>query len=195
MADIAQIVDRLIGPLRSQVRSMVRIGRLSLVNENEPVQKGQALLPDGGVSDNVLRMQDYGFTSVPPVGAQALFLLAGQGTLTAIRADAPKGRPKGLPGESIMYTKFGHRFHMKADGSLEIEAPNGSKLTIKVDGAVEMFSASGVINVLGDLHVSGQVIDFLGSMATLRTIYNSHTHSENGVPGNPATGPADPQMS
>jgi uncharacterized protein involved in type VI secretion and phage assembly len=43
-------------------------------------------------------------------------------------------------------------------------------------GCAIRLTNSGIIEMQGDLHVSGDVYDALGSLAKLRNTYNSHTH-------------------
>jgi phage baseplate assembly protein V len=56
-------------------------------------------------------------------------------------------------------------------------APPGEFWLVHESGSFFKLSNDGTICINGDLHVSGDVYDRKGSLADLRTNYNSHTHT------------------
>ena len=140
----------------------------------------------------VPRFQSWGLATLPPKGGQALLLFQGgergDGLCVAI-----EGVPQGLKeGELMLYTDKA-QIHLKADGSVDINGgawvmDSSGRLTIKGDVVIE-----GKVEVKQDIEVTGniqgaKVSDSLGSLAGLRTAYNTHTHTGNaGTPTTPPT--------
>jgi len=135
---MAALVDRLLAPLKRRLLFMVRRGLLSLVNDALGLQGLQANLLAGELRDKVERFQEYGFSSVPLPGAEAILLAVGAnpGYLVAIAVDDKRYRPTGgAPGEVTLYSKFGHRILLKADGTIEIKPNAAAPVAGLVTGA------------------------------------------------------------
>ena len=151
----------------------------------------------------------------PAVGEQVLLLapsgdLANAIVLSALYSDAhpaPETSPdkhlvRYSDGAEIEYDRAAHRLRavLPAGGAAEITAPEGVTITgdVMVTGDVTItgdVDASGNIdggaNVTagGKVEAGAQVEDAQGTMAEMRTIYNTHTH---GVPPGPVTPPTSP---
>lgn len=165
------------------------VGRAILrsVNDSAKRQLVQIEALKGEVKDNVERVQEYGFTSVPLPGAQAVFVCVGgnRDHPVVIAADDPRHRVKGLKsGEVAIYTDEGDTILLKRGNEIEITT---TKLTVKAAEAVRMETPI--------LEVTGHIIDQAGSggfsMAAMRSIYNGHTHTET----QGTTNPPNEQMS
>ena len=77
MAALIRVVERLIAPLRRRVLLMVSRGVVRLVDEAPARQRLQVEGYAGEILDGVERVQEYGFTSCPPLGADAVVLACG----------------------------------------------------------------------------------------------------------------------
>lgn len=192
---------RLVAPL--QRRIMLAIGRavVRLVDDAQATQELQITLLSGEVRDGVERLAEYGFTSVPLPGAQALALFVGgnrdHGVVVA--TGDRRYRPTGLePGESAQHDHQGQLIHIKANGeiiihaaasvrvqgptSVRIEAPT-STITgnLVVEGTIQ---AAGVIQSQAAILAAGDVFALAGTpsavaVGALRDTYNVHFHPEN----------------
>jgi len=131
------LMERMLAPLRRRLLGMVRRGLIGLVNDAKGIQLVQVSLLAGELRDGVERFQQYGFSSVPLPGAEAILLAVGgqPGFLVAVAVDDKKSRPTGgLPGEVALYSKFGHRILLKADGTIELKAAPGAPVSGLVTG-------------------------------------------------------------
>lgn len=57
-------------------------------------------------------------------------------------------------------------------------APVGELWLVHAKGASLRLTNEGIVRIIGDLHVSGDVLDSHGSMSHLRATFNSHTHMD-----------------
>ena len=99
-------------------RALVRIVTDSLGRQNLQVQS----LADE-TNDDVERFQNYGFTSVPPAGSEAIVVAVGgrRGGLVAIAVEDKGSRPRGgEEGDVILYHQEGHVIVLKKNGLAEI---------------------------------------------------------------------------
>ncbi|BBV67854.1 Mu-like prophage FluMu protein gp45 [Klebsiella sp. STW0522-44] len=101
-------------------RAVVRIVTDSLGRQNLQIQS----LADA-TNDDVERFQQYGFTSVPPAGSEAIILAVGarRESLVAIAVEDKRCRPKGLAsGDVCLYHQDGQSMIiLKEGGMVEIK--------------------------------------------------------------------------
>ena len=157
----------LLRPLAQRVRGMVRRAVIELVNDALKLQGVQLTLLAGELSGDVERFQEYGFTSVPEPGAEAIVLAVGasRAHLVVVASDDRRYRPTGwASGEVGIYSRFGQTVRLKADGSIELTPAAGQP--VKVAGNLE---------VVGNVVATGNVQDAAGSMQEMRDTYNVHT--------------------
>jgi phage baseplate assembly protein V len=122
------LTERLMGRLARRLRLLAARAVVKVVNDALKAQGLQVTLLAGEVADGVERVQEYGFTSVPEAGAEAVVLAIGgnRGHLVAVAVDDRRYRKKGLAaGEVALYTKFGSEVHLKADGSIVLKGAGG----------------------------------------------------------------------
>lgn len=95
---ISSTVRRIMAPIAHRLRLMVSRGVVELVNDSLKCQGLQVSLLSDEVQDDVERFQEYGFTSVPLTGAEALFLSVGANRSHGIVACVTdrRWRPKDL---------------------------------------------------------------------------------------------------
>ena len=109
MADLIRVVERLIAPLRRRVLLMVSRAVVRLVDEGPARQRLQVEGYAGEILDGVERVQEYGFTSCPPPGADAVVLACGgmRQHPIVIAAEDPSARPMlRVPGDVVLYTSL-----------------------------------------------------------------------------------------
>ncbi|GCE83072.1 phage baseplate assembly protein domain-containing protein [Komagataeibacter diospyri] len=156
-----------------RVMMMVGIGRLLAdTNETPGTPTVQVALAAGEIRGDVPLMQQYGLTSRPVPGSDAIVIFVG-GDRTrgiAIATGDQRGRPTDLqPGEVCLYhPQTGSRIWLKADGSIALDPSNGKTA------------------VTGDLTATGTIT---GNEVEAQGIKLS-THPHNGVqPGSGNSGP------
>jgi len=109
---------RLLDPLHRRVQAMVSRAVIALVNDATKAQSLQLTLFADETHEGVERFQDYGFTSVPKPGAEALVVFVG-GTRShgvVVACEDRRFRLKGLPeGEVALYDDLGQVVHLQRD--------------------------------------------------------------------------------
>ena len=178
-------------PLALRLRLMVARAVIELVDDAAKMQLLQLSLMGDEVRDAVERLQQYGFTSVPLEGAEAIALAVGgnRNHLVVIATDDRRWRKKDLePGESALYTDEGDYVILKRGRIVEIKA--GTKL--RVDAPLA--ELTGDLTVAGKITAGGDVFDQNGakSMAGMRTVYNTHVHVD--PQGGSTAAPTPPLM-
>ncbi|MDU7531148.1 MAG: phage baseplate assembly protein V [Klebsiella sp.] len=136
-------------------RALVRIVTDSLGRQNLQVQS----LADE-TNDDVERFQNYGFTSVPPAGSEAIVVAVGgrRGGLVAIAVEDKGCRPRGgEEGDVFLYHREGHVIVLKKNGLAEIRV---KKINLIAEDSCDIISKQ--INITGptsfseDIQVQGK---------------------------------------
>lgn len=148
-------IQKMLAPLHRRVRLMVSRGTLSLVDDAPGVQKAQVKLLAGEVRDGLERVQQYGFSSVPPVGAEAVVLFVGgsrdHGVVigTESRGQRVGGQEAGVV---TVYDGAGHKIVLTPNG-IEI---HGGGHNLVITGAPKV-TVDGDIELTGDVKADGDV--------------------------------------
>jgi len=146
MVDIARIVGKLTAPLRRRVLLMIGRAVLSAVDDGKKLQEVQVTALAGEVHDGVERFQDYGFTSHPHPGAEAILLALGgnRNHSVIIAIDDRRYRLKALvEGEVALYDDQGQTVHIKRSG-------------LHLEGGNIYLKSAGVVRIEGDgVEISG----------------------------------------
>jgi phage baseplate assembly protein V len=188
---IAEIVHKLTEDLRSKVRLMIGRAILAAVSDTGPIQTAQAQLMADEVQDDVERIQQYGFTSVPLDGAEAVVAFVGgnrdHGLIIAV--DDRRYRLKGLQGgEVAIYDDQGQcvilqrngRIYLKALTKLSIDAADTEmsgnlKVLGDINGQKNITALKDITatqNVIATLNIADQ--GGIKTMAAMRQAYNAH---------------------
>jgi phage baseplate assembly protein V len=160
--------------------NFVGIGRATLIDDTGDLQLVQVTEGAAGggfadrITDKVRRVAEFGFASVPPIGAEVLMLRRGgdRSRSMVVGTSHRPSRPRGLqPGDSGIYDVRGRKITLTADG-------------VTVDGAggvVTVTNASKVrctcdIETTGDVRcrADGQAV----SLGALHDAYNLHHHKD-----------------
>lgn len=141
-----QDVIRLIRPLSNRVTNLARRAVLQLVDDSQKLQVLQVKALAGETRDGVEHVQPYGFSSVPPAGADVVLLSVG-------------GRS-----EHALAIAAGHkayRIRNRESGEVTVYDKNGSTITLKANGDIE-------VNAAGNVILNGGAIDVakVGSSVT-----------------------------
>lgn len=99
--------------LKRKIQLLVSRGVVNIVTDSFKQQNLQVNLLAGETADDVERFQNYGHTSVPPAGSEAIVLSVGgkRQHLVAVVVDSKGTRLKDLKsGDSALYHLEGHYF-------------------------------------------------------------------------------------
>ncbi|MDD0853000.1 phage baseplate assembly protein V [Halobacteriovorax sp. GB3] len=111
-----QIIRRLL--------SMISRSKVNLVDDSTPIQNLQLSLLKGETKSKIERIQNYGFTSVPLEGADAICVSIGgnRDNSIVIAVDDKRYRLKTLKdGEVAIYTDEGDYIHFQRENKIEIK--------------------------------------------------------------------------
>lgn len=142
------------------------------------IQRVQAEALAGEQLQDVELMQQFGFTSAPPDGAQLIVLPLGGRTSAAVVVATEHGSYRfklGAQGEMAIYNQWGDFVHMKADRSIHVKA--AAKLFVEAPLA----EFTGNVTVAGTLGVTGAVttgstIVAAGNVTGAGKSLATHTH-------------------
>lgn len=123
-------------PLQRRISNMLARGVVQLVSDAAGIQVVQVSLLADETQDSVERLQNYGFTSVPPTGSECLvvFLGGNRDHPVALAVDNRASRKRTLqPGDTAMYTENTNFIHLKraANGDIVISSPDGN---VRIEG-------------------------------------------------------------
>lgn len=158
--------------LKRKIQLLVSRAVVNIVTDSLKQQNMQINLLDGETADDVERFQNYGHTSVPPAGSEAIVLSVGgkRQHLVAVVVDNKASRLKDLKsGDSALYHQQGHylllteeqlanlvckNLHAKVDEMILFETPQ-TQFTGNVDIIGGNSTASGTSTAAD--HISGDI--------------------------------------
>ena len=119
--------------LKRKIQLIVSRAVVNIVTDSLKQQNMQINLLDGETADDVERFQNYGHTSVPPAGSEAIVLSVGgkRQHLVAVVVDSKSSRLKDLKsGDSALYHLDGHYLLLTEEQLVNLVCKN---LHAKVD--------------------------------------------------------------
>ncbi|ECF0258981.1 phage baseplate assembly protein V [Salmonella enterica subsp. enterica serovar Agbeni] len=164
------MINKLARRLRLLVdRAVVRMVSDSFGRQNLQIQS----LADA-TNDDVERFQNYGFSSVPPVGSEAIILSVGgrRESLVAVAVEDKTCRPQGLdPGDVCVYHQDGlSSIILKKGGKIEVR---GKTVNYTADELFEINTAQ--LKVVGP-SIFTQDINLMG--VSLIKFIQTHWHRD-----------------
>lgn len=148
-------VQKLISPMMRRLRLIADRAVVTMVTDSLQRQGLQLKVLADETADDVERFQNYGHTSVPPAGSEAIVLGIGgaRAGLVAIAVEDKSVRPKDLEaGDNCLYHLEGHRIILRKDGAIEIEAK-----TVTLTATEKFTIISPDNEIQGPLHVTGPI--------------------------------------
>ncbi|GHY45408.1 Mu-like prophage FluMu protein gp45 [Vibrio cholerae] len=156
-------IDRELAPVRRRLRSMANRAQVTGVVESLQRQNLQLQIENDEAVDDIERFQNYGMTSYPPVGSEAV-VMALKGSLdqrVAVAVEKKDLRPKGEQNDVIVYHAEGHNMRLTKDGKIIFTATD---VIFNVSNSFTIISPETLIQ--GPLHVTGGISTDLGIFAT-----------------------------
>lgn len=183
MEPIIKFVLSLIAPLTRRVVNMLARAVVNSIDDSKKLQLAQVEILSGEVRADVERFQNYGFTSVPKKGAEAIVVrLGGHADHTII----------------LCIDDRTYRLRNLESGEVAMYDATGSTVIMKSNGDIEVAPSSGKVKFTGDVDVSGTLTadtDCVGGGKSLK----DHTHmmattgsplvvtTSNAIVGSPST--------
>jgi phage baseplate assembly protein V len=164
------VFTRLAKPLKDRIANMVARAVVQLVSDAGKLQVVQLGVLADETREKVERFQEYGFTSVPLAGAEAVVLFVGgrrdHGLVIAV--DDRRYRKKDLqPGEVALYNQAGPFVLLKSDRVIV----DGVELRLGSDAASNFVALANLVDA---------------RLAAIRTAFNAHIHAGGTISGNTA---------
>jgi phage baseplate assembly protein V len=157
-------LDAVFNKLRGLINSVFARGTITLVNDDTKMQSTQVKFLADEVLDGLERFQDYGFTSKPKVGAEALAIFFGgrRSNGAVIKVDDRRYRIKGLQdGEVAIYTDEGDKIVLKRGNKIEVTTNefivNAATKIRMVSPLVEIVASTKVDITSPDTNTTGKI--------------------------------------
>jgi phage baseplate assembly protein V len=147
-----EFINQVVSPLRNRVMMLIGRAVLEAVKDSTGIQSMRLSLLKNEVRDNVERFQEFGMTSTPLPGAEAvvIFPFGNREHGLVIAIDDRRSRPKDIPpGGAALYSADATTKELK------------QVLKVLPDGTIEI--GKGTIEKI----VNGE---------TFKTLFNTHTH-------------------
>jgi phage baseplate assembly protein V len=194
---IARSISKLTAPISRRVRLLARRAVVRLVYDDPKMQELQLAVFSGEVRDHVERWENYGFTSHPLPGAEAVVLSLGgstdHGAVVAV-GDRRYRITSQQPGEVTIYTDEGDTIRLRRGRVVEVNTDtmriNAGTLceinapTMTVNAATRVNLTTPLVAASAAMQAAADITDRAGAggttMAGIRTIYNGHRHPETG---------------
>ncbi|MEK7784587.1 MAG: phage baseplate assembly protein V [Chloroflexota bacterium] len=155
---------KFLAPIHRRVRLMISRGVLALVNDALKMQSVQVQLLSGETRE-MERFQNYGFSSVPHKGAEAVAAFVGG------------SRDHGIV---IVIDDRRYRLTGLQAGEVAIYTDEGDKIVFQRGRVIEITAGTKIRMVTPLLECTGEIKDRCNSdgrtMEDMRNIYDGHTH-------------------
>ena len=176
-------MQSMIDPLRRRAAMMVARAVVSLIKDDEPRQVLQAEILEGELRDDIERAQNYGFTSHPFAGCDAVIVCAGgsRDQAIAVVVDDRRYRLNLQQGEVALYDDKGNKVQLLRD-MVRVDAVDHLEVTAQTTRIVSAVTIDGPLTVNGDVATTGAL--------TNNDVNVGSTHTHGGVQtggGNTAT--------
>jgi phage baseplate assembly protein V len=123
----AEMIQKIIDSLRRKIALIIGRGVVTGVDDTGKIQKLQIAGLTDEAHDGVERMQQFGFTGVPPVGSECIpvFIGGSREHGVVVACDDRGSRPTGMEsGESKMYNSQGDYIYIDKSGRIFIKSSN-----------------------------------------------------------------------
>jgi phage baseplate assembly protein V len=165
----------LLASIRTRVANMIARGIVKVVDDAKKMQAIQLSLLEGETREGVERFQNYGFTSHPHPGAEAVVAFVGgardHGLIVVV--DDRRYRLLALAeGEVAMFDDLGSKVVLKRGGNIEVTAPTKILMTaptIELVASTKVKIATPLLEITEDVTI-GQTLTVTGNIDSDATI-------------------------
>lgn len=172
----------------ARVRMLVGRGRIRTGDDAGGVQKQQVQMGGTETGDNRARVAEFGFTSMPPPGTDAVVVFLGgdRSAGVIVATNHQESRPRNLKaGETAIYSLDGKIVYLSAAG-IRIDA-KGQPVDISNASVVTVDAT--LLRCTGDIQDNFETNPH--TMAEMRQIFNSHDHDVRNVQSGGSTVTSD----
>jgi len=150
--DLLRQIDSLLRPIRTRIANSIARGVISLVDDSTKMQLVQVGLLATEEHGEVERFAEYGFTSVPPAGSEAVVLFIGgdrEHPIVIATGDRAT-RLTGLgAGETAIHNNAGAQVILRSDGDIEVIPGGSGKVRIGSASASDPVALKSDVDALG----------------------------------------------
>ncbi len=187
--DVLEQLRHLLRPLQVRIANSIARAVVQTIGDSTKLQLLQLGVLDGEDIDDAERVQEYGFSSVPLAGAEAVVVFPNgdRGHPLVVAVDDRRYRPTGgQAGEVTVYNDAGAYVRLTKDGDILVRAKPGREVLVD-DGSgtpVALAKKSDVeaLKTTFDAHVHVATVPIVGAAGT--------TAVAMAVPATPAPAPA-----
>ncbi len=178
--------------LGQRIRMLIGRGRITTGNDTGAVQQLQVQLAGVETGDNRPRVAEFGFTSMPPAGADAVvvFLSGDRSAGVVVATNHQQSRPRGMkPGETMVYSQDGKCVYF-SDAGIVVDA-KGQPVTVQNASVATIQAETKIVADTPLFQCTGDIQDNSGSnsrtMKEMRDVFNTHDHAVRNVQGGSST--------
>ncbi|OCG24721.1 hypothetical protein A9G11_03445 [Gilliamella sp. wkB108] len=169
----------------NKIMNIVSRGYITFSDSASKCQTLQIKMSGGELKSDVEHIEQYGFTSRPLDGAEAvaLFLDGDKSHGVILTAGDRRYRIKSLKhGEVAIYTDEGDYITFNRNNEINVKT---KKFIINADDTIELNTKNLVVKASSGtnfdtplLKSTGEIEDKTSTISNIRTTYNGHTHNE-----------------
>lgn len=162
----AEEFELILRPIVNRIANLVARSVISRTNDAKDMQTLQIGVLESEPIDNAEHFQQYGFSSVPLTGAEAVVIFPGgdHSHPLVVAVDDRRHRPKGLKaGEVTVYHQSGSSILLKDNGSIELRPKAGQTIDILEVAAGALDATDGAVTGKGIDTFTGSTYFVLGS--------------------------------
>lgn len=174
--------------MAARLRMIVGRGRIQTGIDGGNVQEQQVQLAGVETGDNRPRVAEFGFTSMPPPGTDAVVVFLGgdRSAGVIVATNHQESRPRNLKaGETAIYSLDGKIVYLSATG-IRIDAKGQS---VDISNASVVTVDAELLRCTGDIQDNYETNPH--TMAEMREIYNGHDHNVRNVQSGGSTVTSD----
>lgn len=148
-------INRILEPIRRRIALMLSKAIIDAVDDTTALQLVKLKILKNEVDTEIERPQQYGFSSVPPAGGEAVvaFIGGNRDHAVVIASDDSRHRPRSnTEGDVFVYHKDGTTFIKLSENMINIEADGRQ---ILIDQASDKITITGMADV--DIDVTGKL--------------------------------------
>ncbi len=210
MRGLEKLIASMLAPVSRRVRMLATRVTITAVDDSRRIQTVQVSGLEGEDLPDVQRLQQFGFSANPPIGATGLVICIGGSRTNPVVISAEDGSTRVLnlePGEACVYNAFGDFIRLKTSGEVLVKARSkvtadaplvhalhdmqvGGNLLVEGHTTIaQNLLVEGAAGVTGALASATSVSDPTGSMAGMRGVFNGHTQPVSGGVAQPPSTP------
>ncbi|KKK59089.1 hypothetical protein LCGC14_3037880 [marine sediment metagenome] len=159
-------LEILLRPIVNQIANVVARAVIKRTDDSAALQKLQISVLESEPIDDAEHFQQYGFSSVPLTGAEAVVVFPGgdHAHPLVVAIDDRRHRPTGLKGgEVTVYHQSGSFILLRDDGSIGLRPKAGKTIDILEVGAGSLGATDEVVHGTGIDPFTGATYKALGS--------------------------------